>query len=56
MKPVYAFICGMFVVASLVFIFMPNARMQVSLPYWPMAVLVTLAFAVLWARAKEKPR
>ncbi len=56
MKPIFAFICGMFVVGAITLIFTPGAKMQISLPYWPLAVLVALAFGVLWARAKEKTR
>lgn len=56
MKPIFAFICGMLVVASLIFIFTPGARMQISVPYWPLSVLAALACGVLWARAKEKTR
>ena len=56
MKPVFAFICGMLVVTSLVFVFTPGAKMQVSVPYWPVSIVAALAFGVLWARAKEKSR
>ncbi|MDP2720197.1 MAG: hypothetical protein U1D67_09195 [Dehalococcoidia bacterium] len=56
MKPIFAFVCGMFVSASLVLIFTPGAKMEVNFPYWPFAVIIALGFGVLWSRAKEKPR
>lgn len=56
MKPVFAFVCGMFVVGSLTLIFTPAAKLQISMPYWPLAALMALAFGILWARAKERTR
>ncbi|MBI4331703.1 MAG: hypothetical protein HY673_10530 [Chloroflexi bacterium] len=56
MKPVFAFVCGMFVVGSMALIFTPGARLQLSVPYWPLAAVTALAFGILWARAKERPR
>ncbi len=55
-KPVFAFICGMFVVGSMALIFTPTAKMQLTLPYWPFAALVALGTGILWARAREKTR
>ncbi len=56
MKPVFAFICGMFVVGSITLLFTPGARLQLSLPYWPIASFIALGFAILWARARENTR
>lgn len=56
MKPVFAFICGMLVVGSMALIFTPGAKLQISLPYWPLSAVAALISGILWARAKEKSR